>query len=254
MQNAAQLQVTATNNQVAAAARPVPSASAQVAKMRQRGGASRVELQLMVAELECKLEDRKRESEQLLQQLEAERAARRRAGDVAGSGEACGAYFAPVAAAAAEEEGLEEEEVPEDDGAAREMCRRLHTEKRALQRERAAMRREISAMRETLKAADSQLRRRNNEAVKDGRTITELQEAVVTLQQSLKHATGPPAPPSEDAAAAARGERATAAWQKPQLASAMSSNRVSKPSVKFLDGLRWWRGMRCVRLRVRRAR
>jgi hypothetical protein len=254
LQNAAQLQVTATNNQVAAAVRLVPSASAQVAKMRQRGGASRVELQLMVAELESKLEERQRESAHLLQQLEAERAARRRAGDEAGSGEACGAHVAPVAAAAAEEGGLEEEEVPEDDGAVREMCQRLHTEKRALQRERAAMRREISEMKETLKTADSQLRRRNNEAVKDGRTITELQEAVVTLQQSLKNATGPPAPPSEDAAAAARGERAAAASHKPQLASAMSSNRVSKTSVKFLDGVRWRRGMRCVRLRVRRAR
>ena len=63
------------------------------------------------------------------QQLQA---ARYPGGDNQGRGRACGAHVA-----AAEEVGSrveEEEEVPEDEEAVREVCRRLHAEKRALVR------------------------------------------------------------------------------------------------------------------------
>lgn len=48
--------LAASNNQ-AAATRAVPHVGAQLAKMRQRGGASRVELQMLVAELEREAEE-----------------------------------------------------------------------------------------------------------------------------------------------------------------------------------------------------
>uniref|UniRef100_A0A7S4PR15 Uncharacterized protein n=1 Tax=Guillardia theta TaxID=55529 RepID=A0A7S4PR15_GUITH len=184
----------------------------ELSQMMRYGGASRIELQVQVAALKRQLHDESKARD------EAERNAKRFKEELDRMMHAALNVEMP--------DSVEKFDEGKTESIADQNVR--------LKKEKDVLLKELAIARQLFKDAEYQLRKRNQEAVNDGRTISHLQEKVARLQQAIREKNAQVEEAAASQRAMSNAPSSTRSNMNPQLA-----KRLPSPSTGLSAGLRY---------------